>query len=130
MYRICKMRELVTFLTAAMLAVVFVACTGKEDNSGAGAKPDAPAKTHSVADMPTGHSGEMGAQQVVGEVIGGAHASVELRDSLGEVHEFIYPEIAEENLDAWDEGDTVRVTYVAGTEMGDSVLQVRNLSGK
>lgn len=60
---------------------------------------------------------------ITGVAVGGAHASIEIEDAKGEEHDFSYPELDPASADTWEEGDTMRVTYMPGK--GDSVISLR-----
>ena len=72
-------------------------------------------------------------QEIVleGVAVGGAHASIIVEDSVGNEHEFSYPDLDASKRDSWEEGDLVEITYTQieyNNNMLDSVIALRNLS--
>ena len=61
---------------------------------------------------------------VQGVAVGGAMNSIFVEDDQKESHDFAYPELNRDSIDAWEEGDIVKVTYTTGAE-GDVVSSVR-----
>ena len=61
---------------------------------------------------------------VQGVAVGGAMNSIFVEDDQKESHDFAYPELNRDSIDAWEEGDIVKVTYTPGAE-GDVVSSVR-----
>lgn len=65
-----------------------------------------------------------GVQTVQGVALGGAMNSIFVEDEQKESHDFAYPELNRDSIDAWEEGDIVKVTYTPGAE-GNVVSSVR-----
>ena len=65
-----------------------------------------------------------GVQTVQGVALGGAMNSIFVEDEQKESHDFAYPELNRDSIDAWEEGDIVKVTYTPGAE-GNVVSSMR-----
>lgn len=65
-----------------------------------------------------------GVLTIQGVAVGGAMNSIFVEDEQKEPHDFAYPELNRDSIDAWEEGDIVKVTYTPGAE-GDVVSSVR-----
>lgn len=65
-----------------------------------------------------------GVLTIQGVAVGGAMNSIFVEDEQKEAHDFAYPELNRDSIDAWEEGDIVKVTYTPGAE-GDVVSSVR-----
>lgn len=115
------------YILAFVASAFFVGSCQKEGKGSADAASEADTiAVEQAADSDSVANSEQnaGMLSVQGVAVGGAMNSIFVEDEQKEPHDFAYPELNRDSIDAWEEGDIVKVTYTPEAE-GDVVSSVR-----
>ncbi|MDY3007959.1 MAG: hypothetical protein SOR86_02800 [Sodaliphilus sp.] len=114
------------YILAFAASALFIGSCQKEGKGTADTASDADTiPVEQVLDTDTTANGNADSMlSVQGVAVGGAMNSIFVEDNQKESHDFAYPELNRDSIDAWEEGDIVKVTYAPGAE-GDVVSSVR-----
>lgn len=115
------------YILAFAASALFIGSCQKEGKGTADTASDAdtiPVEQVLDTDTTTKENNTDGVLTIQGVAVGGAMNSIFVEDEQKEPHDFAYPELNRDSIDAWEEGDIVKVTYTPGAE-GDVVSSVR-----
>lgn len=115
------------YILAFAASALFIGSCQKESKGSADTASDAdtiPIEQVLDTDTTAKENNTDGVLTIQGVAVGGAMNSIFVEDEQKEPHDFAYPELNRDSIDAWEEGDIVKVTYTPGAE-GDVVSSVR-----
>lgn len=115
------------YILAFAASALFIGSCQKEGKVSANIASDAdtiPVEQVLDTDTTAKENNTDGVLTIQGVAVGGAMNSIFVEDEQKEPHDFAYPELNRDSIDAWEEGDIVKVTYTPGAE-GDVVSSVR-----
>ncbi|MDO4511267.1 MAG: hypothetical protein Q4B68_05555 [Bacteroidales bacterium] len=124
------MKKLFYIASLAFMMVAAAACQKEGSASGEASEADTAvvvadsAIDSIVAQKVAEHASDL--LSINGVVVGGAMNSIMIEDCEGEAYDFSYPELSRDSIDAWEEGDLVKITYTH-TKDGDVVVSVREI---
>ena len=119
------MKKIIFGMVSLACAINFVSCQ-KEGASSTSSVPKDSTKVETVMDEDSDDVEAQDTLSVDGVVIGGAMNSILVEDADGKSYDFAYPELTRDSIDAWEEGDLVKIKYSPSKD-GDVVISVREL---